>query len=227
MSRIAAPALGLLAVIVAVGFVLAAPRLLDKPPAQEAIPAPPAGRGQVSSVVAPALAPPKTPTAPSGSTLAATLPATGSSVSATPSAPSTSGTDNLGPAGSPHGGGISATAGVRVAARPGHDEHQAKEHQGHHGHGEGHEHHGNGQGVGHGGDGTGDGDSDSDKGKDHSDKGNHNGWTKPKKHSPPKAHDSLGSGHGHGGKKSDRGDGAPAHHGKSRRRHRSHARARR
>jgi hypothetical protein len=224
MSRIAAPALGLLAVVVAVAFVLAAPRLLDKPPAQEAIPAPPAGFGQVSSVVAPVLAPPKT-TAPT-STTSVTLPApvaAGTSVLAAPPALSTSGPGNLGPAGSPHGGGISATPGVRVAMRPDHDEHAAEEHKAHHGHGKGHEHHGNGHGVGHSGDGTGDGEQH----KDHSDNGNHNSWTKPKKHSPPKAHNSLGSGHGHGGKKSDRDDAAPAHHGKSRKRHRSHARSRR
>jgi len=47
--------IGLLAVLAAVGFVLAAPRLLDLSRNQAAIPAPPAGTGEVASVVAPPL----------------------------------------------------------------------------------------------------------------------------------------------------------------------------
>jgi hypothetical protein len=227
-SRIVAPALGLLAVAVAVAFVLAAPHLLNKPPAQAAIPAPPAGSGQVSSVVAPALAPPGTSpgVTPSGSPAApaATSPAT------SPTSPSSS-TGGLRPVGPLTGGGISATpqpgVGVHpaVQAPPGDDDHShgKKEHHAHHGHGEGHEHHGNGVGVGHSGDQTGDSEH---KHGGKSNNGKHNGWTKPNKPSPPKASHDLGSGHGNG-KKSDRGDAAPAKHGKPKKRGRPRARSRR
>jgi hypothetical protein len=223
-SRIAAPVLGLLAVLAAVGFVLAAPHLLKSSRDEAAIPAPPAGSGEVASVVAPPLQTPPggrvPPLGPSES------PAPGSTATPPLAGPSLPG---LGPAERPSGGGISATPQPGVGEEPesrapaGHgDGHGAKKpsHKGHHGHGNGHEHHGNGKGVGHSGDQNG----DRDDGSRH-DNGNHNGWTKPKKDPPAKSHDSLGSGHGHG--KSDRGNGSSSKHGKSHRGADSHARSRR
>ena len=248
-SRIAAPVTGVLAVLAAVGFVLAAPRLLDLSGDQAAIPAPPAGTGEVASVVAPG--PPAPPDSP-GQT-----PSRGETTATGPSEASPAGTAGPAGPGSPAafpgiapnerltGGGISATPQPGVGEAPGQDgdddghgapSHPAKEHKGHkqhHGHGKGHEHHGNGKGNGHSGDGDGR-QQDNHHGKDdhgrhdngHHDNGKHNGWTKPDKDPPEKSHDSLGSGHGNG-QKPDREHGQGAKHGKSDRRAHSHSRSRR
>ena len=251
-SRIAAPLTGVLAVLAAVGFVLAAPRLLDLSADQAAIPAPPAGTGEVSSVVAP------TPPDSRGQTVSPGLtpstgpgqaPPAGTAGPASPAGPgSPTAFPGIAPNERPTGGGISATpqpgVGEEAPGQDGGDDdhggpsHPAKEHKGHkahHGHGKGHEHHGNGNGNGHSGDGDGQqqeqghGKHDNGKhGKDHSkhDNGNHNGWTKPDKDPPEKSHDSLGSGHGNG-QKPDREHGQKAKHGKSDRRAHSHSRSRR
>ena len=218
--RLVAPLSGVLAVLAAVGFVLAAPRLLDLSADQAAIPAPPAGTGDVVSVVAPARqAPPGTP----GQTAAAGPsegPPSGGATPASSTAPATpEAFPGIAPNERPSGGGISATPQPGVGEEPDRDDdggggpsHTAKDHkahQGHHGHGKGHEHHGNGQGVGHSGDGD---QQDTDHGKHNN--GKHNGWTKPKKDPPQKSNHSLGSGHGNG-KKPDREHGQGAKHGKS------------
>jgi hypothetical protein len=227
-SRIAAPVVGLLAVLAAVGFVLAAPRLLDSSRDQAAIPAPPAGTGEVASVVAPPLETPG-PVHPAGRTppIGSTETSAPSGASAAPPAPSTPAADpGIAPNERPSGGGISATPQPGVGQGPDQDDghgRSAKDtaHGTHHGHGNGHEHHGNGQGVGHSGDGSGD---RHDHGK-HSG-GKHNGWTKPEKDPPPKPDHSLGSGHG-SSTKSGGEHGQGAQHGKSGGRAHSHARSRR
>jgi hypothetical protein len=130
----------------------------------------------------------------------------------------------LAPTERPSGGGISATPQPGVGEGPvSRTPSDAKDHspKSHHGHGRGHEHHGSGKGVGHSGDENGNRDDGS-----RNDNGKHNGWTKPKKDPPPKSHDSLGSGHGHG-TKSDRGNGQASNHEKSHGGAHSHARSRR
>jgi hypothetical protein len=223
-SRIAAPVLGVLAVLAAVGFVLAAPHLLKSSQSEAAIPAPPAGTGEVASVVAPPLQ--NSPGNPNGR-VPPLGPGDGPHPGATATPPLSLPPATIDPTERPSGGGISATPQPGVGEEPESDEppgHEAKQaHHTHHGHGQGHEHHGNGKGVGHSGDENGDR-HDGDGGKH--DNGKHNGSTKSKKDPPPKSHHSLGSGHGHG-KKSDRGDGQTAKHGKSHGRAHSHSRSRR
>ena len=208
-SRIAAPLTGVLAVLAAVGFVLAAPRLLDVSGDQAAIPAPPAGTGEVASVVAPLRCGP--PGHPGADALGrpGEAPRSGGATPASPTGPATPrpSRDRLPPsvraaAGSPRPRSPESAKSLspRTTAAPAMPRRDHKAHHAHHGHGKGHEHHGNGQGVGHSGDENGD-QHDSDHGKH--DNGKHNGATKPKKDPPPKSNHSLGSGHGHG-KKSDR-----------------------
>ena len=230
-SRIAAPLTGVLAVLAAVGFVLAAPRLLDLSGHQAAIPPPPAGTVDVTSIVAPG---PPTPPGTPGQTAAgrpSEAPPSGGAGSTASTASAAPGAfSGIAPSERLSGGGISATPqpGVGEVSDRDNDDggpsHTAKDHKAHHGHdghGKGHEHHGNGQGVGHSGDGD---QQDSDYGKHNN--GKHNGATKPTKDPPQKSNDSLGSGHGHG-KKSDREHGQGAKHGKSERRAHSHSRSRR
>jgi len=226
-SRIAAPVVGLLAVSAAVGFVLAAPSLLDSSRNQAAIPAPPAGTGEVASVVAPPLETPH----PAGRTppigpAEAPPPSDASAAAPTRSAPAAG--PGIAPSERPSGGGISATPQPGVGEDPGQDDDNGrgrpakdKARHEHRGHGKGHEHHGNGQGVGHPGDES--GDRQDNRKHDH---GKHNGWTKPEKDPPPKSDHSLGSGHGHG-TKPDGEHGQGAKHGKSGGRAHSHSRSRR
>ena len=227
-SRIAAPVVGQLAVLAAVGFVLAAPHHLDSSRTQTAIPAPPAGTGEVASVVAPPLETPEPPR-PTGRVppLGPSETPPPSGASAAPPSPATPVTGpGIAPTERPSGGGISATPSPGVGRGPDQDDgdghgrpakNKAHKHQGH---GKGHEHHGNGNGVGHSGDDGG----RHDNGKHGH--GKHNGWTKPDKNPPPKASHSLGSGHGNG-KKPDREHGQGAKHGKSGGRGHSHSRSRR
>jgi hypothetical protein len=223
-SRIAAPVLGLLAVMAAVGFVLAAPFLLDSSPEQTALPAPPSSTGEVASVVAPSLNTPQAGSGGAPSPSGATTPSLTAPALLGPNASSTlmaaplpeSGAQR--PLPSARGGGISATAqpgvGARtvVSARPQHghqgDRGHAGTKPGHHG--DRGKHKGRGH---HGHDAT---------HANHAGRGHHTSHT----HQGGPAHHALGFTHVRS-TKPHRSSHSTAKHGHSHGRGRAHSRSRR